>query len=75
MAIISQNAIKTGLFVTSGPNRECVSLSIMQNKPNQTQFQMPTNPSRERKEKRVSGTFSVSRLPEMIYYCLWEIPV
>ena len=97
-AIISQNAIKPSFFVTSGRNRECVSLSIMQNKPNfrnakmnenllatkdyknethpqaqknkpnQTQFQMPTNPSKEREEKRVSGTFSGSQSPKRLNF-------
>ncbi|GAG29113.1 unnamed protein product [marine sediment metagenome] len=31
-------------------------------------FQMPTNPLKEREEKRASGTFSGSQLPERIYY-------
>jgi len=44
------------------------TLRPQKNKPNQTQFQMPTNPSKERKEKRASGTFSGSQLPERIYY-------
>jgi len=43
-------------------------LLARKNKPNQTQFQMPTNPSKEREEKRVSGIFSVSQLPARIYY-------
>ncbi len=38
---------------------------LQKNKPNQTQFQMPTNPSKER-EKKASGTFSGSQLPERI---------
>ncbi len=34
--------------------------TIGQNKPNQTQFQMPTNPSKERKKKGIRNFFWVS---------------
>jgi len=44
--------------------------TLGENKPNQTQFQMPTNPSKEREEKRVSGTFSGSQLQERIFWSL-----
>ncbi len=40
MAIVLQNAIKPGFFVISVRNRECASLSIMQNKPNFQKSQM-----------------------------------
>jgi len=42
-----------------------IPLAGHKNKPNQTQFQNPTKPSKER-EKRASGTFSGSQLPERI---------
>ena len=40
MAIVLQNPGKQGFFVISVRNRECASLSIMQNKPNFQKSQM-----------------------------------
>jgi len=66
--------MNANLFVTKDYENE-TAFRPQKNKPNQTQFQMPTNPSKEQEEKRASGTFSGSQFPEMIYYCVWEIPV
>ena len=59
--------MNANVFATKDYKNE-TTLRPQKNKPNQSQFQMPTNPSKEREEKRVSGTFSGSRLPERIYY-------
>jgi len=73
------NFLKDQMNVSLNTTMDYESISdwtLGENKPNQSQFQNPTNPSKEREEYRVSGTFSGSQLPERIYYCcLWEIPV
>jgi len=58
--ISSKAKMNANVFVTKDYENE-TAFRLRKNKPNQSQFQMPTNPSsKERKEKRASGTFSGS---------------